>query len=127
MIAEEDSTILRSYDRQAQEKVQSYVTSILGTQEDIGLILDTLDRCKYNGDLSKEYWVHVQADRDVGPRPHRRNKGFHLKCQLRRRLGADAEGIRRPGRRRLREPAIQSERGSSSAISQVWPSRCGHS
>ena len=107
MIAEEDSTILRSYDRQAQEKVQSYVENILGTREDIDLILDTLDRCKYDGDLSKEYWVRVYTNCNIGPRPHRWDQGLHLERQLRRRPGADAEGIRRPGSRRLCEHAVQ--------------------
>ena len=42
--------------------VQNYVNEILDSKEDIDLILDTLDKCNYDGDIRNNYWV-VDLDR----------------------------------------------------------------
>lgn len=61
MIAEEDSKLLRSH-KGMQIMVQNYVNEILDSKEDIDLILDTLDKCNYDGDIRNNYWV-VDLDR----------------------------------------------------------------
>ena len=56
MIAEEDSGLLRSQ-KEMQFVVQNYVNEILDSNEDLNLIMDTLDKCRYGGDISNSYWV----------------------------------------------------------------------
>ena len=56
MIAEEDSKLLRSQ-KEMQLDVQRYVNEILDSKEDLDLILDTLDKCNYDGYIENSYWV----------------------------------------------------------------------
>ncbi|KAK8793790.1 hypothetical protein WA171_002921, partial [Blastocystis sp. BT1] len=65
MIAEEDSKLLRSH-KGMQIMVQNYVNEILDSKEDIDLILDTLDKCNYDGDIRNNYWVLDPIDGTKG-------------------------------------------------------------
>ena len=66
MIAEEDSKLLRSIHSDTQPVVQKYVQEILQKEVSINTILDSLDKCNYNGDTSNYYWVLDPIDGTKG-------------------------------------------------------------
>ena len=66
MIAEEDSTLLRSIHSDTQPVVQKYVEEILQKDVSINTILDSLDKCNYDGDTSNYYWVLDPIDGTKG-------------------------------------------------------------
>lgn len=66
MIAEEDSKLLRSDHIDSQPIVQNYVQEILGKEVSVDRILDSLDKCHYEGDISNDYWVLDPIDGTKG-------------------------------------------------------------